>query len=586
MRPLLAFLLSSIPAAALAVSPTTGPSITGTTSVVNNGPGDQTDPHVSGNLVAYTDFGSGAGQIRYQDLSTGADSAIVTSGGTDSLSDVSGNTVVFVHFANSAHAIYAFDTTTGGPAVELDPQPGSNRREAAIGGNTVAWQDFGFSLVSSPEIVAYDRAAGTATRITNDALYDRDPAVSPAGTELAWTKCASVAGGCDIYSATSAGGVWTTHQLTGAGGEESLPDTNGAVVVYGSDRSGDPDIYWQPVAGGAEQQLVLPGLDQNPNISGNLVAFEHYDATAATPNFDIYLYDLASNTLYQLTNTPEDESLNDISVSGNQVRVVFSRRDITGDDNVYAFSFQLAAPPSSCDLSPSALEVCNAPGDRPLLAELGVTRQHGAPFVDFAQFAAVPTAHGVVCIDNHGATSGAVAINREVVAGPSTFKHSATLIAREVALNDHNVAGAVLAGAPGTSYGVRVYGLPAACQSDGSGGDDDGDCDDDHGQGHHGPHGWHHGGASHQHAAAERILAISQVTGVHAAVLDTGTHVIEPRTAQAALTSDETGAQALAGCSSTGGGAMLTALIALSALLFQRRRAEVRVPVRRDDRHH
>lgn len=103
-----------------------------------------------------------------------------------------------------------------------------------------------------------------------------------------------------------------------------------------------------------EHQLVLPGTDQNPNISGNLIAFEHFDAAAPTPNFEIYIYNLATDTIYRLTNTPEYESLNDISVAADgTVRAVWSRRDVTADDNVYAYTFQLP----SADTTPPVLQL-------------------------------------------------------------------------------------------------------------------------------------------------------------------------------------------------------------------------------------
>ena len=58
---------------------------------INISPGDQTDPHISGNLVSYTDFGFGAGTIRYYDLLTGIDSPIpIDDSVNDTLSSVDG----------------------------------------------------------------------------------------------------------------------------------------------------------------------------------------------------------------------------------------------------------------------------------------------------------------------------------------------------------------------------------------------------------------------------------------------------------------------------------------------------------------
>ena len=87
----------------------------------------------------------------------------------------------------------AFDTTTVGPAAELAPDPAANRYAATIGGNTVAWMDFGYSPGSPAtyEIVAYDLGTSVATRVTTDTRNDRWVAASPTGSVLAWESCDS-----------------------------------------------------------------------------------------------------------------------------------------------------------------------------------------------------------------------------------------------------------------------------------------------------------------------------------------------------------------------------------------------------------
>ncbi|MFL5804182.1 MAG: hypothetical protein ACJ8CR_20850 [Roseiflexaceae bacterium] len=96
--------------------------VNGTLTIVNNGPGDQLDPHISGALVAYTSAIAGNSEIRYHDLLTGVDASIPNPGGLDILPDVSGTTIVYTHLSASGSAIDAFDTSTAGPPVELDPQ--------------------------------------------------------------------------------------------------------------------------------------------------------------------------------------------------------------------------------------------------------------------------------------------------------------------------------------------------------------------------------------------------------------------------------------------------------------------------------
>ncbi len=134
-----------------------------TLTIVNNGGGHQTDPHVSGDLVSYTSSVNGTTQVRCFDLATSIDLGIPTTGSSlDFLSEVSGNRIVFTRVDSGKQAIHAFDVTTSGPAVELAPLADSSRRAAAIDANTVAWQELGFGTggILSAEIVAYDLLDG------------------------------------------------------------------------------------------------------------------------------------------------------------------------------------------------------------------------------------------------------------------------------------------------------------------------------------------------------------------------------------------------------------------------------------------
>jgi hypothetical protein len=308
---------------------------------VNNGPGDQVDPHVSGTLVSYTDFTGPTPQIRYHDLATNSDAAIPNNGAFDIVSDVSGTTIVYTHVSGATQAIYSFDTATPAQAPQaLDPQAGSLRDNAGIGVATVAWEDFGFNP-HAPEIVAYERASGATTRLTNDTLIDVNPALSPSGTVVAWTKCVAPSSGCAIYQASLAGGTWSAPQrLTDpALGDCELPDTNGTVVAYDCTRGGQQSIFWQPVGGGSENQLAPSGDSRNANVSGSLISFER---RGPTPNWNLYAYSLANNTVYQVTNTSNDNILNDISVGADGVaRMAWSVQEATNGSNynVYAVTF-------------------------------------------------------------------------------------------------------------------------------------------------------------------------------------------------------------------------------------------------------
>lgn len=181
-------------------------------------------------------------------MATSADLAIpVAAPAIDYLSHVSGSTVVFTRVEHPYSSIWSFNTATAGPAVELAPLATSIRRGAAIGVNTVAWQDLSFSTPPQAisEIVAYDLATGVSVRLTDDLMIDKTPSVSPDGSVIVWEKCATSVSPCDIWQAIKTSGGWgAATQVTNTPDPDSkeAPDTNGTMVVYGKPGVAPPTI--------------------------------------------------------------------------------------------------------------------------------------------------------------------------------------------------------------------------------------------------------------------------------------------------------------------------------------------------------
>lgn len=346
---------------AAARATTTAPPPAAPSLITLGGPGDQVDPHVSGNLVAYTNFASGNGQVTVHDLATGAEQVIATPDGSDALPDISGTTVTFTHSeAAGTQQAYRYDYPNG-PATVVDPEPtADNRRISRVGGSTFAFQDFGYTPgVFTPEITGFDATTGVATRLTDDTLFDTDPAVSQDGGTAVWSKCASIGKDCHVWQATHGASGWSTPQQLTSSGLQEHPDTDGTYVVYGTTPAGgtqnDKKIAWQTVGGGPEHVVDVPGFADQASISNGVIAFTQFDATAQTQNYDVWLYDIATDTLYKLTDTPEDEFLPDVSVSADRsATVAWSQRTIYGDDDVQVDRFRLPAVPDTVALTPTA----------------------------------------------------------------------------------------------------------------------------------------------------------------------------------------------------------------------------------------
>lgn len=328
-----------------AVTPANGGDAGGTLVTINNGPGDQTEPHVSGDLAVYTNNDGIIRTIHYFDFATAIDRVVPTGalGDSDYLSDVDGNRIVFSRtgVADGQTGVMLFDVASG-VLRQIDPQPVMTRFGAVIGADTVAYEELD---VGNGDIFAYDLGTGTATNLTQSSEIDESPAVSPAGNAVVWERCVGSTTNCGIYRSVSTGSGWGSPELVSDTlSNEANPDTDGTTVVYDSDRPSatSQDIYFQPLLGGAETELQLAGFQRNPSISQGVVAFESSSTFGGTA--DVWVYVLATNTLFRVTDTPTvNESLNDVSVlPDGRVRVVWAANEETsGEHDVYARTFSL-----------------------------------------------------------------------------------------------------------------------------------------------------------------------------------------------------------------------------------------------------
>jgi hypothetical protein len=339
-----------VPAVALAVTPTNGGLVSGTSVTIDNSAGNQTDPHVSGNLAAYTNLADN--HIHYYDF-TSAVNAFIPPGDSlaDTLSDVSGNLVAFTRQTPAGDfEVAVFDVSTSSITL-IDPHPGDLRLGSALGGNTLSYVDFGTGN-GMGDIYAVALPSGTPVAVSNSPNAEQNPNVSAAGTAIVWESCPTPSN-CDVMKSINTGGVWSSPELVvGTAFFEENPDTDGTTVVYDTNAtsSTSPDIVFQPLVGaGSATVLELAGAQVNPSISGGVIGFESTPPSSATP--DIYVYVIATNTLYQVTNTPGvSEQLNDIVVlPSGDVRAVWAADDGPNHElNVYATTFSLPSATNTC----------------------------------------------------------------------------------------------------------------------------------------------------------------------------------------------------------------------------------------------
>lgn len=341
--------LAPVVAALLSVTPIGSGTLSPTRVIINDQPGDQYDPHVDGDVAAYS-ASTGSDHIRYYRFSTGQDLAVpAPPGAIDLLSDIDAERIVFTRVTNK-NAIVLFDVATQ-TLTELAPAPDSNRVGVGLGGQTAAFIDYA-SNPNAGEVMAFNLSDNTLTRLTNDAVFDQNPAVSPDGNVVVWEAC-TTGSACDIYAAVRSGGVWNVDSISTHPLRDLQPDTNGSLVVFQRDDPGNigsSDIVVVNVNGSGETVLELPGAQYNPSIRGDIVAFE--SRPAGSTSSDLFVVELSTNRIFQITDTPDvNESLNDVTVlADGQIRVVWQA---TEPGNLLAFdvlgaTFSLPPLPGTC----------------------------------------------------------------------------------------------------------------------------------------------------------------------------------------------------------------------------------------------
>jgi hypothetical protein len=343
-----AFAVGAAATVAFAVTPASGGAVGGSALAVDTTAGEQIDPHLSGDLAAYTDQSTGSGVIRYYDFLNPGSSGTVPSGtvwDVDELSDVNGSHIAFARqHADLSRSCMVFDRVTSS-TVEIGAGQGTVAGATALGSDTVAFVNF---AANDGDIVVGKISAPAAPLVNLSASLRKDtsPAVSPLGEAVVWQSSDGLVH-CDVMKSIRSGASWSPAQVVSdTTAEERNPDTDGISVTYDSNRAGalgGGDIFFQPISGGVETQVELDGIQRNPSISGGVIAFES-KATGAT-TWDLFVYQTSTNTVFQVTSTPAtNEILSDVTTLGNgDIRVVWAADDdfFLGEHNIYARTFSL-----------------------------------------------------------------------------------------------------------------------------------------------------------------------------------------------------------------------------------------------------
>jgi TolB protein len=162
--------------------------------------------------------------------------------------------------------------------------------------------------VTSAQICIYSTASNRLIAFPRFRGTSASPAWSPDGTQIAFMS--SQGGDPQIFVADASGSH--LHRITFTAGVSTSPAWNpktGAQMAFVSDRGGSPVLYVSNADGSDVSKLDLPDMgyviDPSWSPNGQLLAFSWRRPSG---NYDIYVMDLASHQLLELT---KDEGRNE-----------------------------------------------------------------------------------------------------------------------------------------------------------------------------------------------------------------------------------------------------------------------------------
>lgn len=355
---------------------------------IDNGPGDQDDPHVAassfGNnvYVSYSSEIFGGSNVLFARSSDGGTSfntphISLSKNGFSYLSyvvAVNGNDVyvVWTNVTAAGSHIYLAKSTDGGvmfgSPVQVDHiDHGGEARlpRAAVSGNNVyvVWQDFTHPSSLDQEIFAAVSKDGGNTfsspvDISNTVgTLSKSPSIAASGNNeyVVWDDCNPNGTNCKIlYNKSNDGGVTFATPVTLTDPESALPDISvqGSIVyiVYGrefltSQNVQDRDIFLIKGTDTSTGATIFGNpfdlsndlhVDNNPRIdtsgSNVVVQWEDRDSTAQVPHFDVVAVGstdggatFGSRTSVTSNSFPTSDSLvNDVAISGNNIYSTWS----------------------------------------------------------------------------------------------------------------------------------------------------------------------------------------------------------------------------------------------------------------------
>jgi hypothetical protein len=399
---------------------------------VVTGPGDQSNPSVSGSRLAYTDDTSGWRQVWVRDLAAGTATQLTSDAADHGEPDLDRTTVAFTGpdglrlMAADGSATVAFVPATGAAHASLTP-------------SLVAWEQAG----PGGRDVAFLPLGSMVPQVFPGAGDEHGPSAS-----YGWIAWLDESGAGSIKLRDPNGAV--TTPFAGRAGKVSLwastPLAQPLLAAAVDGAAGDPDLVVLDASGAERARLARPGEQRNPTLFGEWVGFE--DLSTGVSQVGIWQW--STGRVVFPSPSASDQVLNDVAVEAAQLRVAWADAR-AGNLDIYVFTAALPLP----DLPPGQVR-CDDPV-APVLADLTVRRADGRSLTGSARFGVSSGTATLVCIDAEHVSAAWVALDCDELATPADFEpHVRHLEARRTLAAGEHVAGALVLGKPGSTLRARV----------------------------------------------------------------------------------------------------------------------------------
>lgn len=216
---------------------------TGKESAVSTGPGDQSFPSVSKDIVAWADNRTGESDIAFMDLSSGKETTINKSGiQTDPR--VYGR---YIAYLNNHTDINLYDIET---SADIALAPGSIKMEPAISERGVVWTDYRKGT-NDPDIQMFDFEILADISITSGPFNHTNPSISEGN--VVWTDNRD--GNFNVYLFNITTGKET--QITEGSFDHSSPDISNKNLIWTDMSLGNLQIFLRNLSTKETKQVTI-----------------------------------------------------------------------------------------------------------------------------------------------------------------------------------------------------------------------------------------------------------------------------------------------------------------------------------------